>query len=270
MNCLKLELPGVVSDTALRKLDEWVIHVNAPSKNRRLEIHAYGLGSTPEVIDVRIVGNGVLYTDDTYTTELGKTTTLSAADGWVLYLGDGEYDIYLTNKYKLTYMKSLPDGVFYQYQLSIDCKFLSYQQYWGQLNLNGVVLKNIDQYAIDKLYDVRLYNCQLNCDVSLFVERLSSDVTMTRFVLNDDGTITGDATELGTLPIWQRSPNGTVVSCRKKASTPEQNFTGTYDEFCDKAFAAGKTSGTLRVHMPDDPVEDDPYLITFSTNGWTR
>lgn len=270
MSCIQMKLNEQVSDTNMRKLDEWVIHVNAPNKNRRMDIHAYGLGSTPEVINVRIIGDGVLYTDDTYTTELGKTTTLSTANGWILYLGEGEYDIYLSNKYKITYMKTMPDGVFYQYQLSIDCRYLSYEEYWGQLDLNGVRLENFDRYAINKLYDVRLYNCQLNCDVTLFVERLSPDVTMTRFILSNDSTITGDATELGTLPIWSSSPNGTIISCRKEASTPEQNFTGTYSEFCDKVFAAGKTSGTLRVHMPDDPESDDPYLITFSASGWTR
>lgn len=269
MDCLKLELPGVVSDSTLRKLDEWVIHVNAPAKNRSMEIHAHGLSGNEE-IEVRIVGDGVLYADNTFTTELGKTTTLSANDGWVLYLGEGEYDIYLTNKYKITYIRSIGDEINYALQVAIDCRFLAYQEYWAMLDLNGVKLNNFDKYAINKLYDVRLYNCLIGCDISLFVENLSPSVTITRFILSNDATITGNAPDLGGLPIWQQSPNGTIISVRKSATLPDQDLHGTYDQFCDKAFTAGKISGTLRVHMPDDPVADDPYLVTFSSNGWTR
>lgn len=268
MDCLELRLPGAVSDDTLRKLDEWVIHVNAPAKNRSMDIHAYGLSGSEEIA-VRVVGNGVLYTDSTFTTELGKTTVLSADRGWMLYFGDGEYDVYLTNKYKITYIASIGDGTNYGQQIAIDCKFLTYQQYWVQINLNGVKLKNFDKYAINKLYDVRLYNCLLDCDVSLFVENISHSVTMTRFILSNDATITGDAFDLGSLPIWNSSPNGTLISIRKSETLPSQDLHGTYDQFCDKAYASGKVSGTLRVHMPDDPVADDPYLVTFTSEGWS-
>lgn len=267
MSCIQMKLDEAVSDTTLRKLDEWVIDVQS-TLNRNLEIHAYGSSTPPETIEVRVIGDGVLYTDNTYTTPIGKTTTLSAATTWNLYLGAGTYKVYLSNKYKLTYLMSRNTAYNFAHSVRIDCKYLSYQEHWGTLDLNGVKLDNFDQFAIDKIGSFRLYNCGLNCDMSLFINKILPTTTLQKFVLDNDPTVTGDASDLGTIHAFVNSENNTTVSIRRTSA--DQNLTGTYDEFCDKLFAAGKTSGTLQVHMPEDPSGDEAYTIVFSATGWTR
>jgi hypothetical protein len=135
------------------------------------------------------------------------------------------------------------------------------------VDLNGVKLDNFDQFAIDKVGSFRLYNCGLNCDMSLFVNKILSTTTLPKFVIDNDPTITGDASDLGTINAFVNSANGTTVYVRRKNA--DQDLTGTYDEFCDKLFATGKTSGTLNVHMPED-AGDGTYTITFSGSGWVR
>lgn len=267
MSCIQMKLDEAVTDSTLRKIDEWVLNVQSTT-NRHMEIHAYGSSTPPETIEVRVIGDGVLYTDSTYTTPIGKTTTLSAATTWHLYLGAGTYKVYLSNKYKLTNLVSLNSGVDFAHSVRIDCKHLSYEEYWSTLDLNGVKLENFDQFAIDKVGSFRLYNCGLNCDISLFINKVLSTTTLANFIIDNDPTVTGDASDLGTINAFVSSANGTVVSIRKK--TADQNLTGTYTQFCDKLFASGKTSGTLQVHMPGDPSEYGTYTITFSESGWTR
>lgn len=267
MSCIQMKLDEAVTDTTLRKVDEWVLDVRSTA-NRHMEIHAYGSSTPPETIEVRVIGDGVLYTDSSYTTPIGKTTTLSAATTWHLYLGAGTYKVYLSNKYKLTYLASLNSGVDFAHSVGIDCKHLAYEEHWSTLDLNGVKLDNFEQFAIDKVGSFRLYNCGLNCDMSLFIDRIMPTTTLAKFIIDNDPTVTGDASDLGTIHAFVNSANGTVVSIRKK--TADQNLTGTYTQFCDKLFAAGKTSGTLQVHMPEDPAGDGTYTITFSSSGWSR
>lgn len=262
-----MKLDESVTDTTLRKIDEWVLNVQSAS-NRHMEIHAYSSGTPPEVIDVRVIGDGVLYSDSSYATPIGKTTTLSQATTWHLYLGAGTYKVYLNNKYKLTFLGSLNTGWDFAHSVSIDCKYLPYEQYWGTLDLNGVKLENFDQFAIDKIGSFRLYNCGLNCDISLFTSKILPSTTLSKFILDNDPTVTGDASDLGSINAFINSPNGTVIAIRRK--TDDQDLRGTYDQFCDKLYAAGKVSGTLQVHLPGDPAGDGTYNITFSGSGWVR
>lgn len=258
MSCIQMKLDDAVTDPNLRKIDEWVMNVQS-TRNRHMEI--YSISS--ETIYARVIGDGVFYTDDTYTTELGTTAELTQQQGGHLYLGAGTYKVFLSNKYKLRLLDSKPDEHNFDGDLSIDCKHLSNQQYWITLDLNGVKLQNFEDLTIERLDTIRLYHCGLDCDISLFTSRILPTTTMQKFVI-DDETVTGDATELGSTNAFINSPNATVVSLRGSG------MTGTYDSFCDKLFAAGKTSGTLRVHMPGDPSGDDAYLITFTENNWTR
>lgn len=258
MSCIQMKLNDAATDPNLRKIDEWVMNVQS-TRNRHMEIYS----TSQETIYARVIGDGVFYTDDTYTTELGTTATLTQAQGGHLYLGAGVYKVFLTNKYKLRCLDSKPDEHNFGGDISIDCKHLSNQQYWITLDLNGVFLQNIEDLTIERLDTVRLYHCGLNCDISLFTNRILPTTTMQKFVIDDD-TVTGDATELGSIHAFVNSPNATVVSLRGTG------MTGTFDTFCDNLVTAGKTSGTLRVHMPGDPREDDAYLITFTGSGWTR
>ena len=267
MSCIQMKLDESVTDTTLRKIDEWVLNVQS-TVNRHMEIHAYGLSTPPETIEVRVIGDGVLYTDNTYTTPIGKTTTLSAATTWRLYLGAGTCKVYLSNKYKLTYLQSLNSGYDFAHSVSIDCKYLPSEQYWMTVDLNGVKLDNFDQFAIDKVGSFRLYNCGLNCDISLFTSKILPSTTLSKFILDNDSTVTGDASDLGSINAFINSANGTVISIRKE--TDDQDLRGTYDQFCDKLHAAGKVSGTLQVHLPGDPAGDGTYTITFSGSGWVR
>lgn len=256
MSCIQMKLDESVNDTNLRKLDEWVLNVQI-ARNRHMVIYS----TATETIYARVIGDGVFYTDDTYTTELGTTAELTQAQGGHLYLGTGTYKVFLSNKYKLRNIASKPDSQNFEWGLSIDCRYLSYEETWFTLDLNGVKLQNFDQMAIDKVDTFRLYDCGLDCDISLFVNKIQPTTTLQKFVLQDD-SVTGDSTELGSLNAFINSPNGTVVSLRGTG------MTGTYDIFCDKLFAAGKTSGTLQVHMAGDPPEDGVYAITFTENGW--
>lgn len=265
MSCIQMKLDDAVTDPNLRKIDEWVLDVQS-TINRHMEIHAYGLSTPPETIEVRVIGDGMLYSDSTYATPIGKTTTLSAATTWHLYLGAGTYKVYLSNKYKLTYLQSLNTSYDFNHSVRIDCKYLSYEDYWMTIDLNGVKLENFDQFAIDKVGSFRLYNCGLNCDMSLFVNKILPTTTLPRFVIDNDPTITGDASDLGTINAFVNSANGTTVYVRRKNA--DQDLTGTYEEFCDKLFDTGKTSGTLNVHMPED-AGDGTHLITFTNSGWT-
>ena len=257
MSCLQIKLDDTVTDSTLRKIDEWVMNVQS-TRNRHMSIYS----TSQETIYARVIGDGVFYTDDTYTTELGTTSTLTPAQGGHLYLGAGTYKVFLSNKYKLRNVESLLNSYNFEHSVSIDCKYLGYLETWTTLNLNGVKLQNFDQFAIDQVDNFRLYNCGLDCDVSVFINKIRPTTTLQRFVVNDD-SLTGDATELGSLHAFINSPNNAVVSIRGTGAT------GTYNDFCDKLFAAGKTSGTLQVHMPGDPSEDGTYTITFSASGWT-
>lgn len=258
MSCIQMKLDDTVTDSSLRKIDEWVMNVQS-TLNRHMAIYS----TSTETIYARVIGDGVFYTDGTYTTELGTTATLSQAQGGHLYLGAGTYKVYLTNKYKLRNVESLLNNYDFAHSISIDCKHLGYSETWMTLNLNGVKLENFPQFAIDKVDNFRLYNCGLDCDISVFVNGILPTTTLQRFVISDD-SLTGDASELGSIHAFVNSPNNAVVSIRGTG------MTGTYDEFCDKLYASGKTSGTLLVHMPGDPSGDGTYTITFNAGGWTR
>lgn len=258
MSCIQMKLDDAVTDSNLRKIDEWVMNVQS-TLNRHMRIYS----TSSETIYARIIGNGVFYTDGTYTTELGTTAALTQAQGGDLYLGAGEYKVFLSNKYKVRTIESLQNSYDFAHSISIDCKHLGYSDTWMTLNLNGVKLLNFPQFAIDKVDNLRLYNCGLDCDISVFVNKILPTTTLQRFVLQDDST-TGDATELGEIHAFVNSPNNAVVSLRGTG------MTGTYDVFCDKLYASGKTSGTLMVHMPSDPSGDGTYSITFTSSGWTR
>jgi hypothetical protein len=253
-----MKLDDTVTDSNLRKIDEWVMNVQS-TLNRRMAIYS----TSQETIYARVIGNGVFYTDDTFTTELGKTATLTQAQGGRLYLGAGEYKVFLSNKYKLRNIESLLSSYDFAHTISIDCKYLGYSETWMTLNLNGVKLQNFPQFAIDKVDNFRLYSCGLDCDISVFVDKILPTTTLQRFVLQDD-TLTGDATEMGSIHAFVNSPNNTVVSISGTG------MTGTYDVFCNKLFNQGKTSGTLQVHMPGDPSGDGTYTNTFSESGWSR
>lgn len=258
MSCIQMKLDDTVTDSNLRKIDEWVMNVQS-TRNRKMIITS----TSQETIYARVIGDGVFYTDDTYTTELGTTATLTQANGGNLYLGAGTYKVFLSNKYKLRQLLSRPSDHYFDGDISIDCKYLQLEEYWFSLDLNGVILQNFDLFAIDKVDEFRLYKCELNCDVSLFIDKISESTTLRRFIIQDD-SITGDATELGSIHAFVNSPNNAVVSIRGTG------MTGTYDVFCDNLFNQGKTSGTLLVHMPGDPSGDGTYTITFSAGGWTR
>lgn len=258
MSCIQMKLDDTVTDSNLRKIDEWVMNVQS-TRNRKMIITS----TSQETIYARVIGDGVFYTDDTYTTELGTTATLTQANGGNLYLGAGTYKVFLSNKYKLRQLLSRPSDHYFDGDISIDCKYLQLEEYWFSLDLNGVILQNFDLFAIDKVDEFRLYKCELNCDVSLFTDKILESTTLRRFIIQDD-SITGDASELGSIHAFVNSPNNTVVSIRG------MGMTGTYDEFCDNLFNQGKTSGTLLVHMPGDPSGDGTYTITFSAGGWTR
>lgn len=258
MSCIQMKLDEAVTDSNLRKIDEWVMDVQS-TRNRHMSIY----GTSTENIYARVIGNGMFYTDDTYTTELGTTATLAQAQGGHLYLGAGEYKVFISNKYKLRNIESLLNSYDFAHSISIDCKYLGYSETWMTLNLNGVKLQNFDQFAIDKVDNFRLYNCGLDCDISVFTNKILSTTTLQKFVIQDD-SLTGDATELGSIHAFVNSPNNAVVSIRGTG------MTGTYDKFCDKLFDQGKTSGTLLVRMPSDPSGDGTHTITFSAGGWTR
>lgn len=258
MSCIQMKLDDAVTDPNLRKIDEWVMNVQS-TRNRHMSIYS----TSAETIYARIIGDGVFYTDDTYTTELGTTATLTQAQGGHLYLGAGEYNVLLSNKYNVRNIESLQNSYDFAHSTSIDCKYLGYSNTWMTLNLNGVKLLNFPQFAIDKVDNFRLYNCGLDCDISVFVNKILPTTTLQRFIVQDN-SLMGDATELGSIHAFVNSPDNALVSLRGSG------MTGTYDEFCDKLFAAGKTSGTLQVHMPEDPSGDGTYTITFSANGWTR
>lgn len=261
MSCIQMKLDDNVTDSNLRKIDEWAIQFNS-SINRQFEVHA----PSAQTITARIVGNGQFYSDSSFTTPIGKTVTLSSAN-WIMYLGQGTYTVYLSNKYNITLIKSLPESVQLNHELSIDYKYLGYLNNWFSIDLHGVSAVNFDKLALDKLYELRMYNCNVNCDIADIASKLNPGVNFGRFAF-DDGMTYGDSTILGDLPIWNSAPNGTAVSVRRRSI--DQPFTGTYDVFCDKLHAAGKVSGTLYVHMAGDPIEDGAYLITFSDSGWTR
>ena len=258
MSCIQMKLDEAVTDTNLRKIDEWVMDVQS-TRNRHMSIYS----TSTETIYARIIGDGVFYTDDTYTTELGKTATLTQLQGGNLYLGAGTYKVFLSNKYKLRNIESLLNSYHFEHSISIDCKYIGYLETWLTLNLNGVKLQNFEQLAIDQVDNFRLYHCGLDCDISIFADKIRPATNLQRFILDDD-SVTGDASELGSLHSFVNSPNNAVVSIRGTS------MTGTYDSFCDNLFAAGKTSGTLRVHMPGDPSGDDTYTITFNAGGWSR
>lgn len=258
MSCIQMKLDDAVTDSNLRKIDEWVMNVQS-TLNRHMAIYS----TAQETIYARVIGDGMFYTDDTYTTELGTTAALTQANGGHLYLGAGTYKVFLSNKYKLRQLASRPNGTDFFGDISIDCKLLQLEETWFTLDLNGVRLQNFDLFAIDKVDTFRLYDCGLDCDISLFVNKIAPSTTLQRFVISDD-SVTGDATELGSINAFISSPNNTTVSIRGTG------MTGTYDEFCDKLYAAGKVSGTLAVHMPGDPSEEGTYTITFNANGWTR
>lgn len=258
MSCIQMKLDDTVTDSNLRKIDEWVMNVQS-TRNRHMSIYS----TSQETVYARVIGDGVFYTDDTYTTELGTTAALTQAQGGNLYLGAGTYKVFLSNKYKLRNIESLLNSYHFEHSISIDCKYLGYLETWLTLNLNGVKLQNFDQLAIDKVDDFKLYNCGLDCDISVFTNKIRPATALQRFVITDD-SVTGDASELGSIHAFVNSPNNAVVSIRGTG------MTGTYDSFCDKLYASGKTSGTLRVHMPGDPSGDDAYTITFSAGGWTR
>lgn len=258
MSCIQMKLDEAVTDSTLRKIDEWVMNVQS-TRNRHMSIYS----TSTETVYARVIGNGMFYTDDTYTTELGTTATLTPAQGGHLYLGAGTYKVYLSNKYKLRNIESLLNSYHFEHSVSIDCRYLGYSETWMTLNLNGVKLLNFEQFAIDKVDNFRLYNCGLDCDISVFTNKILPTTTLQRFIIQDD-SVTGDASELGSIHGFVNSPNNAVVSIRGTS------MTGTYDSFCDNLFAAGKTSGTLQVHMPGDPSKDGTYTITFSESGWTR
>lgn len=257
MSCIQMKLDDAVTDTNLRKIDEWVLNVQS-TRNRHMMIFS----TSQETIYARVIGDGVFYTDDTYTTELGTTATLTQSQGGHLYLGAGTYKVFLSNKYKLRQLASRPDSHNFDGDISIDCKQLSYEEYWITLDLNGVRLQNFDQMAIDHVDNFRLYRCELNCNISLFVDKILQTTNLQRFIIEDD-SVTGDAAQLGSY-FFVGSPNDAVISLRGSG------MTGTYDEFCDNLFNHGKTSGTLKVHMPEDPASDGTYTITFSSSGWSR
>ena len=257
MSCIQMKLDESVNDTNLRKLDEWVLNVQS-TRNRHMVIYS----TSTETIYARIIGDGVFYTDDTYTTELGTTAELTQSQGGHLYLGAGTYKVFLSNKYKLRNIGSTPDSYDFFHDISIDCKYLGYSETWMTLSLNGVKLQNFEQFAIDKVDNFRLYNCGLDFDISVLVNKILPTTTLQKFVVQDN-SLTGDATELGSIHAFVNSPNATLASVRGSG------MTGTFDSFCDKLFSAGKTSGTLQVHMPGDPSEDGTYLITFTENGWS-
>ena len=257
MSCIQMKLDDTVTDSNLRKIDEWVMNVQS-TRNRHMAIYS----TSTETIYARVIGDGVFYTDDTYTVELGTTATLTQANGGHLYLGAGTYKVFLSNKYKVRQIASRPSNHHFSGDISIDCKYLQLEEYWYTLDLNGVLLQNFDLLAIDKVDDFRLYHCELNCDISLFVDKILQSTNLQRFVIDDD-TVTGNAAQLGSY-FFTGSPNNTVISLRGTG------MTGTYDEFCDNLFSQGKTSGTLQVHMPGDPSSDGTYTITFNAGGWTR
>lgn len=258
MSCIQMKLDDNVTDSSLRKIDEWVMDVQS-TRGRHMSIYS----TSTETIYARVIGDGVFYTDDTYTTELGKTAALTQAQGGNLYLGAGTYKVFLSNKYKLRNIESLLNSYHFEHSISIDCKYIGYLETWLTLNLNGVKLQNFEQLAIDQVDNFRLYHCGLDCDISVFIDKIRPATNLQRFILDDD-SVTGNASELGSLHSFVNSPNNAVVYIRGTG------MTGTYDEFCDNLFSQGKTSGTLRVHMPGDPSGDDTYTITFSESGWTR
>lgn len=258
MSCIQMKLDEAVTDSNLRKIDEWVINVQS-TRNRHMSIYS----TSTETVYARVIGNGMFYTDDTYTTELGTTATLTQAQGGNLYLGAGTYKVFISNKYKLRNIESLLNSYHFEHSISIDCKYIGYLETWLTLNLNGVKLLNFEQLAIDKVDNFKLYHCGLDCDISVFVDKIRPATNLERFILDDD-SVTGDASELGSLHSFVNSPNNAVVSIRGA------NMTGTYDEFCDNLFSQGKTSGTLRVHLPGDPSGDETYTIKFNAGGWTK
>lgn len=256
MSCIKTILDETINDPSLMKIGQWKAHVNA-TVNRVLNIHGY----YGDPIVATIIGDGVFYTDNTYTEVLGKTSTLTTGN-YNLYLGTGTYDIYFTNKNNITFICNAESGspTWMAGNVVIDCRFLNKLDHFWEIDTNGVRFINTDYLDLSRYYNVRFYSAYLNMNVERFTETTAG---VDRLIVSNDPTMYGDATELYKINFNDNA----LISCRNAEGA---TMTGTYDEFCDKAFANGKTSGRIRVHMPDDPTEDDPYLIEFTENGWTR
>lgn len=256
MSCIKTILDETINDSRLMKLGQWKAHVNA-TVNRVLNIHGY----TGDPVVATIIGDGVFYTDNTYTTELGKTTTLTTGN-YNLYLGIGTYDIYFTNKNNITFISNAESGQpsWIAGNVVIDCRYLNKLDHYWSIATNGVRYINTEYLDLSKFYNISIYSAYLNMNIERFTETTAG---VERLVVSNDPTMYGDATELYKINFNDNA----LISCRNSEGS---TMTGTYDVFCDKLFANGKTSGIIRVHMPEDPYGDEVYTIEFSENGWTR
>ena len=56
MSCIQMKLDDAVTDSNLRKIDEWVMNVQS-TLNRHMVIYS----TSQETIYARVIGNGVFY-----------------------------------------------------------------------------------------------------------------------------------------------------------------------------------------------------------------
>lgn len=170
MECLVTKLKGTVNDDSLRKLDELVIHIDsASSVNRILIAHKENNN-----FNLRIVGNGY-FTDEAGEANLGKgISTEKGAGNKSVYLSQGTYDVFLSDKYKITVFNNLGAS---SSRVNLDDLNLDTLDYLVSCNTYGNAdrfLKNgrIRQVYITKsdavgdLTDINISNAASSLDVS--------------------------------------------------------------------------------------------------------
>jgi len=197
----------------------------------------------------RIIGDGNFYSDDTYTTSVGKSISQTT---WFLYCSPGTYRIGITQKYLA---RDIGDDLNLadKEKIEFDLRSLKYCSFNNQLFSSHWKLKN---FAGENIPNLIYWNANdatgIEGDVSEFQyvsdQMIGLNVGYTG--LYGDGVAAfGPKTQLNLLV------------------THETQITGTYDQVCDAMYTNGRRSGTMTIKMAQD---DTLHTVTFDENGWTE
>ena len=184
--CLVTKLNGVV-DADLLKMGEFrmkVLKIDTPTKyTQSLSIKA------SKYITLRIVGDGY-FTDADLNANLGKTLSVAANTDLDVYYSNGDYEIYVSDKYSIT-------NLTYPYWKEFDTlnnrlmnvEDLTYAKGLSTLRLLNGLTGDLSKINTDNLTDLYVYNNEgLYGDISK-----KSFKNMIQFALNNTN-VSGDTT----------------------------------------------------------------------------
>lgn len=283
MQTLITKLPAAASDETLYKMDELHFHVKFASGTaitaRRFVINNNGIAKIP----CRIVGDGY-FTNSDGSENLGKEVLASLAV--FTYLSEGEYDLYIGDKYRLSEVNFtyFTRGSVLADLATFKCLPACFQFWCGKIG--GLTYdEKFDVDEIDLSF-IRSLVAETAPSYPTLRGHLSSfkNSSMTRLStqyqsLSGETADLSALTSLNTLELANNDVSGDIAdlvsSAFVRVDLSLTSVSGTLESLLDKMYAAGRVSGTCILVLQGSSVTYNGTVptvtktATFAAGGWS-